>query len=94
MGHPGFVVLDSPLLAYKEPEPGKERSSEDEGISGSDLKRRFYEHLKTLAGNEQIFIVDHTEPPPNFVSTATHFTNNPAIPRCGLFPYLKKPDKA
>jgi hypothetical protein len=93
MAHPGFVVLDSPLLAYKEPEPGKERSSEDEEISGSDLKLRFYEHLEQFAGNEQIFIVDHTEPPPNFVPKATHFTNNPAIPRCGLFPHLKKPRK-
>lgn len=90
MPHPGFVVLDSPLLAYKEPEPGKERSAEDEGISGSDLKLRFYGHLEQFAGGEQIFVVDHTEPPTDFLSKATHFTKNPAIPRYGLFPYLKK----
>ena len=92
MPHPGFVVLDSPLIAYKEPEAGKEPAAEDEGISGSDLKLRFYEHLETFAGGEQIFIVDNTEPPPDFVPKATHFTKNPTIPRCGLFPYLKKPE--
>ncbi len=85
MPHPGFVILDSPLIAYKEPKV------DDEGISGTDLKPRFYEHLEKFAGEQQIFIVDNTEPPPSFLPKATHFTKNPAIPRCGLFPCLKKP---
>lgn len=85
MPHPGFVILDSPLIAYKEPK------ADDEGISGTDLKPRFYEHLEKFAGEQQIFIVDNTEPPPSFLPKATHFTKNPAIPRCGLFPCLKKP---
>ncbi len=84
MPHPGFVILDSPLIAYKEPK------ADDEGISGTDLKLRFYEHLAKFAGADQIFIVDNTEPPPSFLERATHFTKNPAIPRCGLFPQLKK----
>jgi hypothetical protein len=84
MPHPGFVILDSPLIAYKEP------SAEDEGIFGTDLKARFYQHLKTFAGSEQVFIVDNTDPPPNFLEEATHFTKNPGIPRYGLFPYMKK----
>jgi hypothetical protein len=88
MPHPGFVILDSPLIAYKEP------SADDEGISGMDLKPRFYEHLETFAGDQQVFIVDNTEPPPVFISKAQHFTKNPAIPRYGLFPYIKKPDDA
>ena len=92
MPHPGFVILDSPLIAYKEPEPGKEPAADDEGISGSDLKLRFYEHLEKFAAGEQIFVVDNTDPPPNFAPKATHFTKNPAIPRCGLFPYIKKPE--
>lgn len=86
MPHPGFVILDSPLIAYKEPK------ADDEGISGTDLKPRFYEHLEKFAGTDQVFIVDNTEPPASFIEKATHFTKNPAIPRYGLFPYLKKPD--
>jgi len=85
MPHPGFVILDSPLIAYKEP------SIADEGISGTDLKQRFYEHLQTFAGDQQIFVVDNTDPPPSFLEKAQHFTRNPAIPRYGLFPYIKKP---
>lgn len=85
MPHPGFVILDSPLIAYKEPK------TDDEGISGTDLKPRFYEHLATFAGDQQVFIVDNTEPPPSFIAEAKHFTKNPAIPRYGLFPYVKKP---
>lgn len=85
MPHPGFVVLDSPLIAYKEPK------IDDEGISGTDLKPRFYQHLEAFAGDQQIFIVDNTEPPVDFLPKATHFTKNPTIPRYGLFPPRQKP---
>ncbi len=84
MPHPGLVILDSPLIAYKEPK------ADDEGIIGTDLKLRFYEHLNTFAGTEQIFIIDNTEPPQHFLEMAKQFTGNPAIPRCGLFPCLPK----
>ena len=88
MPHPGFVILDSPLIAYKEPK------SDDEGITGTDLKLRFYDHLEKFAGEDQIFVVDNTDPPPHFQTKATQFTKNPAIPRCGLFPCLPKEDQA
>jgi hypothetical protein len=84
MAHPGLVILDSPLIAYKEPK------ADDEGIIGTDLKLRFYEHLQKFAGNEQIIIIDNTDPPVHFIEKATQFTGNPAIPRCGLFPSLSK----
>jgi hypothetical protein len=84
MPHPGLVILDSPLIAYKEPK------ADDEGVIGTDLKLRFYEHLQNFAGNEQIFIIDNTDPPEHFLDKATQFTGNPAIPRCGLFPCLPK----
>jgi hypothetical protein len=87
MPHPGIVVLDSPLIAYKEPK------IEDENISGTDLKPRFYQHLETFAGSQQIFVVDNTEPPQEFLPKAAHFTKNPAIPRYGLFSPLP-PTKA
>ena len=82
MPHPGFVVLDSPLIAYKEP------SADDEGIAGTDLKQRFYEHLEKFAGEQQIFAVDNTDPPSSFLAKAEHFTKNPAIPGYALFPHV------
>jgi hypothetical protein len=87
MPHPGFVILDSPLIAYKEPK------ADDEGISGTDLKARFYEHLEAFAGQEQVFVVDNTEPPPRFAPKATQFTKNPGIPRYGLFPHIEKSEQ-
>ncbi|MBZ5658847.1 MAG: hypothetical protein LAO08_00425 [Acidobacteriia bacterium] len=82
--HPGFVILDSPLLAYKEPQ------GEDENIAGTDLKPRFYEHLINFIGQQQLFIVENTEPPADILAKVHHeeFTHNPNIGRFGLFPRI------
>lgn len=85
MPHPGFVILDSPLIAYKEPVP------DDEDISASDLKPRFYEHLEKFAGSQQVFVIDNTDPPAEYATKGTHFTANEKYGRYGLFPPLKKP---
>lgn len=86
MPHPGFVILDSPLLAYKEPQ------GEDENIAGTDLKERFYEHLIKFIGQQQLFIVENTEPPHDILKDINHetFTGNPSEGRYGLFPAIAK----
>jgi peptidoglycan hydrolase CwlO-like protein len=85
MPHPGFVILDSPLIAYKEPMP------DDENITSTDLKPRFYEHLEKFSGEQQIFVIDNTDPPPEYASKGIHFTANEKFGRYGLFPPVKKP---
>lgn len=40
LSHPCFVVQDSPLLVYFEPE-----SKENEALQGTDLKERFYKYF-------------------------------------------------
>jgi rubrerythrin len=85
MPHPGFVILDSPLIAYKEPVP------DDENISASDLKPRVYEQLEKFAGSQQVFVIDNTDPPSEYATKGTHFTANEKYGRYGLFPPLKKP---
>jgi uncharacterized coiled-coil DUF342 family protein len=87
MAHPGFVILDSPLIAYKEPMP------DDEDISSSDLKPRFYEHLETFAGSQQVFVIDNTDPPAEYATKGVHFTANEKYGRYGLFPPVTKPVK-
>lgn len=82
--HPGFVILDSPLIAYKEPMP------DDENITSTDLKPRFYEHLEKFSGEQQIFVIDNTDPPPEYASKGIHFTANEKFGRYGLFPPVKK----
>ena len=84
LSHPGFVVLDSPLLAYYEPE-----SSED-SLQGSDLKVRFYNYLADNHSDSQITIIENEHPPDELKNRIgfTNFTKNPELGRYGFFPYV------
>ena len=55
--HPGFVVLDSPLIAYRRPEGA------DDDLRGHDLKDRFYRTLSTWPEDRQVLVVEHQDPP-------------------------------
>lgn len=80
--HPGFVVLDSPLLAYYEAE-----GDEEKRLQGTDLKNRFYEYLIQHHGNEsQVIIIENQHPPVEVEGdlAMTVFTKNPDEGRYGL----------
>lgn len=80
--HPGFVVMDSPLLAYFEPE-----GEDDEALLGTDLKERFYEYLiQQHSRDSQVIIIENQHPPTKFNNdlSLTVFTRNPAEGRFGL----------
>lgn len=82
LSHPGFLVLDSPLLAYYEPE-----GEDDIALGGSDLKEMFYAYLiKHHRSNSQIIIVENQHPPLNVQSqiSLTVFTKNPNEGRFGF----------
>lgn len=80
--HPGFVVLDSPLLAYYEPE------GEGDSLQGSALKQKFYKYLIEEHSDSQVIIVENEHPPEAFEGQLglTVFTKNPQHGRFGLFP--------
>ena len=80
--HTGFVVLDSPLLAYREPD-GKE-----DDLRGTDLQEKFYAYLQTLSDDRQVIVVENTDPPVSITSReqSLMFTKNPHHGRYGLFP--------
>ncbi|MEX1664498.1 hypothetical protein [Zhongshania arctica] len=80
--HPGFVVLDSPLLAYYKPE------GDDDNLVGSNLKDKFYSYLINNHSDSQIIIVENEHPPEQFEENMKlHiFTKNPQEGRFGLFP--------
>mgnify|MGYP002783564597 CR=1 FL=1 len=80
--HPGFVLLDSPLLAYFQPE-----GDDDHALKGTDLKERFYEYLVQHHGkHSQIIIIENQHPAPVFEDrlAMTVFTGNPDEGRYGL----------
>ena len=82
--HPGFVVLDSPLLAYWKPE------GDDDDLRGTDLKEMFYRYLLGLRKDNQVIIIEN-EHPPDFVSGEGNvivFTKNPNQGRYGFFPVI------
>lgn len=80
--HPGFIVLDSPLLAYREPE------GNDDDLTGTDLKDRFYDYLATWSADRQVLIIENTDPPDSIRarSQTTFFSKNPHEGRYGFFP--------
>jgi hypothetical protein len=79
--HPGFVVLDSPLLAYWKPEgPG-------DSLAGSDLKEQFYAYLQAGRAMGQVIVVENEHPPVEASGmSVTIFTRNPDQGRYGFFP--------
>ncbi len=80
--HPGFLLLDSPLLAYFKPE-----GDEDTALQGTDLKERFYSYLKAHHGRDsQVIVIENQHPPDSELDglSVTVFTRNPAEGRYGL----------
>lgn len=80
--HPGFVVLDSPLLSYWEPE------GQEDSLEGTDLKDRFYGYLVEKLSESQIIVIENEHPSTSLLDQIafTDFTKNPQIGRYGLFP--------
>jgi hypothetical protein len=86
--HPGFVILDSPLLAYRAPE-----GSEDD-LRGTDLDARFYDYLAALPDDRQVIIVENVDPP-SHIRTRPQiemFSGNPHTGRYGFFPLVSQKD--
>lgn len=80
--HPGFVILDSPLLAYRAPE-----GTEDD-LRGTDLKEQFYSYLQELSADKQVIVVENTDPPEKIrtLEQVAMFSKNPHSGRYGFFP--------
>lgn len=80
--HLGFVVLDTPLLAYREPE------GEEDDLAGTDVHERFYESLSTFT-DRQVIVLENVDPPDGVrlrpSGRATLFSKNPNMGRYGFF---------
>jgi hypothetical protein len=46
--------------------------------------------LEKFSGEQQIFVIDNTDPPPEYAVKGIHFTANEKLGRYGLFPPAKK----
>jgi len=89
--HPGFVVLDSPLLTYAPPEDGEQQSADDEAVALSNLKDKFLESLRAWPADMQVLIIENVTVP-NWVTerpTTTVFTRSEHQGRYGFIPRRK-----
>jgi hypothetical protein len=63
--HPGIIVLDSPLLSYREPQKSRHGAlSEDEkAVKASGVKDHFFAYLKAKSASAQFVIIENDPPP-------------------------------
>lgn len=61
MPHPGFVVLDSPLVTYRPPDQAEMEESE-EGQPPEDVVAAFYRDLQEQ-NTGQVIVMENTDPP-------------------------------
>lgn len=89
--HPGFVVLDTPLLTYRDPLKNTKAgplSPDEKVVAQSALKVRFFEHLASLSSIGQFIVLENIDPP-SAIDQLAHievFSGNGNEGRAGLFP--------
>ncbi|MFG1884479.1 hypothetical protein [Micromonospora sp. NPDC049102] len=80
--HPGFVVLDSPLLTYKEPE-----TAEDHRLAESAVSTEFFRYLdSTFEG--QAVVLENVSPPDLSKSAKMYEFTKGSRGRYGFFPQM------
>ena len=68
--HPGFLVLDTPLLTYRDPIGDDTLTAEERLLAASSLKEHFFAHLASLSNIGQFIVVENVDPPSNLTSSA------------------------
>ncbi len=88
--HPGVLVLDSPLLAYKDDLNRTDQgvSADDQGIRNAGVHDYFYRDVLARSHDAQFIVMENVEPPSDLGLTATVVAFAGATgtgPRKGLF---------
>ena len=89
--HPGFLVLDTPLLTYREPEKNAKFEpieDEEKALRASGLRHKFFEHLHSLK-DVQFLILENVDPPSDVAVSTTFFSGELGNGRFGLFPPVR-----
>lgn len=80
--HPGFAILDSPLLSYREAD------GPEDDLTGTNLNTNFYRYLLQIGPSRQVIVVENTDPPSEVElgNRVEHFLGAEGEGRFGLFP--------
>lgn len=89
--HPGFVVLDTPLLTYRDPMKNPKAgdlTADEKIIAKSSLKQKFFEHLSSIKHLGQFIVLENIDPPEGIekIASVQAFYGNTGSGRNGLFP--------
>lgn len=81
--HPGFLVLDSLFITYKDPSDSK-----DAEIAATPLKDRAFRSFADIDPSLQLIILENVDVPDWLEGSenCTHFTGQPGAGRAGFFP--------
>lgn len=62
---PGFLVLDTPLLTYREPLTSRhgELSEDEAELKATNLAEHFYRHVASLKEEVQVIVIENADPP-------------------------------
>ncbi|AEI83127.1 hypothetical protein CNE_BB2p03320 (plasmid) [Cupriavidus necator N-1] len=86
--HPGFLVLDTPLLTYREPLESKygDLSPDEAALKATSLAEHFYKHLASLAAHVQVIVIENSDPPSamNGLARIETFSGKQGNGRAGL----------
>ena len=87
--HPGFLVLDTPLLTYREPMKSKKHGAlapDELALKATSLSEEFYRHLSEMAQDLQVIIIENSDPPASarLVAKVETFTGQEGNDRYGL----------
>ncbi|SMQ68587.1 hypothetical protein SAMN06295905_1594 [Devosia lucknowensis] len=93
--HPGFVVLDSPLVTYRKPIHYKRHGdleADEKAIASTALDVAFYRHLAGLGELGQVYVIENNDPPSKMPAAVKieRFSGESGDGRQGLFPVRQK----
>jgi len=93
--HPGFLVLDTPLLTYRDPIRSRAGplSADEQELSNTSVREFFFEHLASLRNTAEFIIIENVDPPAGIEKLARTevFTGDIQSGRSGLFPTAQAP---
>jgi hypothetical protein len=82
--HPGFLVLDSPLITYRGPDSAVSMDADDEFVTQT-VADAFFRYL-ALNSVGQVIVLENTDPPTDIEKGVTYFTKSQVTGRYGFFP--------
>ena len=86
--HPFVVLLDSPLVAYREPDSTMEKV-EDQQLRMAGVKEAFYRSLASDVANGQVIVFENEAPPENMGGTYNRVFSKSSAGRYSLFSKYK-----